>query len=121
MKSGMPSVASSSLICRLTAPGVTCNSSAASVKLDNRPAASKARSAFSGGSCQPMFCSLCGFLFSIDVLFSINVLGLGRAHRGPLGNTRVPRRELRPAIAPAVLGEAEVQMRQRDRDRDAAD
>src|SRR5258708_31435937 len=68
-----------------------------------------------------MFCSLCGFLFSITVRFSISELGRGRARRGTLGKARVPRRELRAAIAPAIFSEAKIEMRQRHRDRDAAD
>jgi hypothetical protein len=47
--SATPSRSSSSLICWLTAPGVTCSSAAAALKLSSRAAASNACSAPSGG------------------------------------------------------------------------
>ena len=46
----MPSAASKALICGLTAPWVTHNSSAARVKLSLLAAASKTLRAFSGGN-----------------------------------------------------------------------
>src|SRR6478609_4483645 len=50
VRSAIPSAASRDLICRLTAPCVTQSSSAASVMLQRRAVASKARNAFSDGT-----------------------------------------------------------------------
>lgn len=47
--SSTPRCSSSNLICRLMALWLTCNSSAARLKLSWRAAAAKARTAFRGG------------------------------------------------------------------------
>src|SRR5262249_26603713 len=56
--SGMPNISSRLLMCRLMAPCVTDNSSAAAVMLERRTVASSARSAFRDGRFAPKAVSL---------------------------------------------------------------
>src|ERR1700674_2711255 len=85
----MPNISSRLLICRLTAPCVTDNSSAAAVILERRTVASSARSAFRDGRFAPKAASLASVVSFFHSFFSYSL----QRCRGPEPRGRIPLRE----------------------------